>query len=70
MHVPSLGRSVYYVSFIDYLSRRTWIHFLQKKPEVFNKLKEFKALVDNKKDKNIKGLRMDNGGELCVNEFE
>ena len=31
MHVPSLGRSMNYVSFIDYLSRNTWIYFLRKK---------------------------------------
>jgi hypothetical protein len=29
--MPSLGRSLYYVSFIDYFSRKTWIYFLRKK---------------------------------------
>ena len=29
--VPSLGKSVYYVSFIDDFSRNTWIYFLKKK---------------------------------------
>jgi hypothetical protein len=29
--VPSLGGSLYYVSFIEYFSRKTWIHFLRKK---------------------------------------
>ena len=28
--VPSLGKSVYYVSFIDAFSRNTWIYFLRK----------------------------------------
>jgi hypothetical protein len=36
---------VYYVSFIDDLSRNTWIYFLGKKYEVFDRFKEFKALV-------------------------
>eukprot|EP00253_Pinus_taeda_P001427 PITA_01427 len=45
--VPSLGKSVYYVSFIDDFSRNTWIYFLNKKSEVFDRFKEFKALVEN-----------------------
>ena len=45
--IPSLGKSVYCVSFIDYFSRNIWIYFLRKKSEVFSKFKEFKALVEN-----------------------
>ena len=45
--VPSLGKSVYYVSFIDEFSRNTWIYFLRKKSKVFDRFKEFKALVKN-----------------------
>jgi hypothetical protein len=29
--MPSLGVSMYYVSFIDNFSRKTWIYFLRKK---------------------------------------
>ena len=47
MNVPSLGKSMYYVSFIDDFSRNTWIYFLKKKFEVFDRFKEFKALVEN-----------------------
>jgi hypothetical protein len=43
--VPSLGGSLYYVSFIDYFSRKTWIYFLTKKSEVFEKFKELKYLI-------------------------
>jgi len=39
MSVPSLGKSMYYVSFIDEFSRNTWIHFLKKKFEVFDMFK-------------------------------
>ena len=38
---------VYYVSFIDDFSRKTWIYFMKNKDEVFNKFKEFKALIEN-----------------------
>jgi transposase InsO family protein len=68
--VPSLGKYVYYVSFIDDFSRNTWIYFLRKKSEVFDKFKEFKALVENQTKKKIKVLRTDNGGEFFRNEFE
>jgi hypothetical protein len=59
--VPSLGKSVYYVSFIADFSRNTWIYFLRKKSEVFDKFKEFKALVENQTEKKIKVFRTDNG---------
>ena len=47
VHVPSLGKYVYYVSFIDDFSRNTWIYILRNKYQVFDKFKEFKALVEN-----------------------
>jgi hypothetical protein len=61
---------MYYVSFIDDFSRYTWIYFLRKKYEVFDKFKELKALVENKTENNIKVLRTNNGGEFCGNELE
>jgi transposase InsO family protein len=70
VHVPSLGKSMYYVSFIDDFSRNTWIYFLREKSEVFDKFKEFKALVENQTEKKIKLLRKNNGGEFYGNEFE
>ena len=63
--VPSLGKSMYYVSFIDDFSRNTWIYFLKKKFEAFDRFKEFKALVENQTEKKIKVMRTDNGGEFC-----
>jgi hypothetical protein len=61
--VPSLGKSLYCVSFIYYFSRNRWIYFLRKKSEVFDKFKEFKALVENQIDKKIKVFRTENGVE-------
>jgi hypothetical protein len=68
--VPSLGKFVYYVSLIDDFSRNTWIYFLRNKSKVFDRFKDFKALVENQTEKIIKVLRTSNGGELCENEFE
>ena len=47
MSSNSLSRYVYYVSFIDDFSRKTWIYFMKNKDEVFRKFKEFKALIEN-----------------------
>jgi len=68
--VPSLGKCVYYVSFIDDFSRNTWIYFLKKKSEASDRFKEFKALVENQTEKKIKVLRIDIGGEFYSKEFE
>jgi hypothetical protein len=48
----------------------TWIYFLRKKYEAFDMFKEFKALVENKMEKIIKSLKIDNGVELCGSEFK
>jgi transposase InsO family protein len=68
--VPSLGKFVYNVSFVDDFSRNTLMYFLIKKSEVFDRFKEFKAFVENQIEKRIKVLRVDNGGEFYGNEFE
>jgi len=61
---------MYYVSFIDDFSRNTWIYFLRNKYELFDRFKEFKALVENHTEKKIKVLRTDNDREFCKKEFE
>ena len=52
--VPSLSGSLYYVSFIDYFSKKTRMYFPRKKSEVFERFKEIKALVENQTEKRIK----------------
>ena len=69
MQTTSLSECVYYASFIDDYCRKTWIYFLKKKDEVFEKFKEFKALVENLSKKKIKTLRSDNGRECTSSEF-
>jgi hypothetical protein len=64
MSTTSLRGYVYYVSFIDEYSHKTWIYLLKANNEVFGKFKEFKALVENLIEQKIKTLRLDNGGEF------
>ena len=54
MSSSSLRGYVYYVSFIDDFSRKTWIYFIKNKDEVFSKFKEFKALIENHTKNKIK----------------
>ena len=70
MTTTSLSEYVYYDSFIDDYSRKTWIYFLKGKNEVFSKFKEFKALVENLSEKKIKIFILDNGGEFTSGEFK
>jgi hypothetical protein len=69
MQTSSISGYVYYVSFIDDYSCKTWIYFLKSKDEVFSKFKEFKALIENLSKRKIKILKSDNGGEYTSKEF-
>ena len=69
MPVKSLGRSLYYVTFIDDFSRKTWLYLLKTKDKVFSKFQEFKVEVENLTDKKIKTIRSDNGGEYTSKEI-
>jgi hypothetical protein len=69
MPSTSLSGYVYYVSFIDDYSRKTWVYFLKSKDEMFGKFKEFKGFIENLAERKIKILRSDNGGEYTSKEF-
>jgi hypothetical protein len=62
--------ALYYVTFIDDYSRKTWIFFMKTKDKVFNWFREFKAQVEIQTGKRIKVLRLDNGGEYTSNDFK
>jgi hypothetical protein len=64
MSSPSLSGCLYYVIFIDDYSRKCWIYFLKAKSDIFDKIKEYKAFIENKTRKHIRILRTDNGGEF------
>jgi hypothetical protein len=63
MQTPSLGGNIYFLTFIDDYSRKTWVYFLKHKSETFDKFKEFKALVEKHSGLSIKILRSNKGGE-------
>jgi hypothetical protein len=46
--VPSLGGSLYYVSFVDDFSKKTWIYFLRTKLEFLRNLMSLNILWKNR----------------------
>eukprot|EP00253_Pinus_taeda_P021955 PITA_21955 len=69
MSDKSLGGHLYYVTFIDDHSRKIWLYLLKTKDEVFDKLKEIRAEVENLTERKIKSLRSDNGREYTSKEL-
>jgi transposase InsO family protein len=68
--IESISGSMYYVSFIDDFSPKTWIYFLKTKDKVFSKFQDFKVLVKNQTTKRIKVLRLNKKGEYTSKAFE
>jgi transposase InsO family protein len=59
----------YFILFIDDYTRMTWVSFLKEKSEAFKKFKSLKEHVENETDLKIKCLRLGNGGEFTLHEF-
>ena len=53
----------------DDLSRYEYIYLIKHKSETFEKFKEFQSEVENHRNKKIKFLRSDRGGEYLSYEF-
>ena len=54
-----LGKSNYFLLFIDDFSRKPWAYFLKQKSEVFEVFKKFKAAVEKESGLEIKAMRSD-----------
>jgi hypothetical protein len=67
---PSIRKTMFVLIFFYDFSRFTWIYFLKKKYEVFQHLKDFKALVETQSRKKIKVLQTDNGGEYVNHDIQ
>jgi hypothetical protein len=67
---PSISKARYVLTFIDDYSHYTWVYFLRQKSEVFEHLKDFKALVETQTRKKIKILHTENGGEYINKDVQ
>jgi transposase InsO family protein len=63
------GGRRYFITFIDDFSRYTYVYLMKNKDEAFSMFKRYKYEVENKKEKKIKILRTDRGGEYFPHEF-
>ena len=69
MNIEARGGYRYFLTFIDDLSRYGYIYFMKHKSETFEKFKEFQSEVENYRNKKIKFLWSDRGGEYLSYDF-
>jgi transposase InsO family protein len=63
------GGYFYFITFTDDLSRYGYIYLMKHKSKTFEKFKEFQNEVENHRNKRIKFLWSDHGGEYLSHEF-
>jgi hypothetical protein len=68
-HTMTRGGKRFYVIFVDDYSRFTKLYLLRSKDEALEMLIKYKTEVENQKNKRIKRLRTDRGGEYESNPF-
>ena len=69
MSIEARGGYRYFLIFTDDLRRYGYIHLMKHKSETFENFKEFSSEVENHRNKQIKFLRSDRGGEYLSYEF-
>ncbi|MCO5602817.1 hypothetical protein L7F22_056956 [Adiantum nelumboides] len=63
MRMPSVGNSLYFVTFIDDFSRFCWVYPLKEKSDVFAVFQHYVSMVENETGCKVQTLRTDRGGE-------
>ena len=63
------GGNRYFITFIDDFTKFTYVYLMRNKDQAFDMFKVYKSEVENQKDKKIKVLRSDRGGEYFSMEF-
>ena len=65
----SLKVNLYYIIFIDDMTRMCWIYFLKSKLEIVGVFWNFKKRIENQSGCKIQTLRSDNGKEYTSEQF-
>ncbi len=66
---PSFFGSTYFMTFINDLSRKTWVYFLKKKLDALSIFKTFNIKIKKHTWKIIKVFRLNNGVEFISSQF-
>jgi len=69
VHVQSIGRWSYYVSFLDDAKQLSTVLFLKRKSDAFQRIREYGAIVEQKFGKPPRYMCFDNGRELVNPEI-
>ena len=64
--IPSIGKRLYYITFIDDKTRYSWIAFLSQKSDTMRVIRNFIAQIDRQYNSKIQRFRSDNGGEYIA----
>lgn len=67
--VLTKGQKNYIITFIEDLSRYTFVYLMSNKDKSFDFFKHFIVEVENQEEKKKKMLRIDGGGECFLIEF-
>ncbi|MCO5587489.1 hypothetical protein L7F22_041438 [Adiantum nelumboides] len=70
MRTPSVGNSLYFVTFIDDFSRFCWVYPLKAKSDVFVVFQHYVSMVENETGCKVQTLRTDRGGEYMSGAFK
>ena len=60
---------MYFLTFTDDYSRKSWVYFLKSKEQTLGKFKAWKTLIEKQTFEQVKCLRIDNGLELCSEKY-
>ena len=70
LNIPARGGFQYFITFTDDFSRYGYVYLMKHKLKSFENFKKLKNEVQNQIGKNIKTLRLDQGGEYLSLKFD
>src|SRR3954471_12786865 len=68
--IQSIQGNSYYILFTDAKSHRLQIYFMKNKSQALQTFEYYKSFMETQKNKKLKILRTDNGGEYISEDFK